>query len=108
MSVVSWNWVIVGVGVGTFMLRVVPFLLQGKFEPSDKFIRFLVLTSLAIAAGIVSKSIVMWKGEFALADQLIKVVSLMLALGLYARFKSVLLSLFSGVLLGALLNMYFG
>lgn len=105
MSVNTWLLVALGAGAGTYVLRAAPFLLIGRYEVGKQGLRFLVYTSLAIAAGIVSKYLVMWKGEFSAVEFAIKLAALMVSLALYARFKNVLLSLFTGVLLAAVLKL---
>ncbi len=107
MSFGDWLIVAFGAGAGTYVLRVSPFLLRDRYAIGRKGLRFLIYSSLAIAAGIVSKSLLMWKGEFNGIELGIKLAALAAALVLYARFKSVLLSLFSGVFLAVALKYFF-
>ncbi len=99
MSLSDWILVALGAGAGTYMLRAVPFVMAGRYEISGRGLKFLTYTSLAFFAGIVSKNLIMWKGEFDPLELGVKLTALVVALGLYSRYKSILLSLFTGVAL---------
>jgi len=97
MSLSGWILVALGAGAGTYMLRSVPFVMAGRYKIGERGLKFLTYTSLAFFAGIVSKGLVMWKGQFDPMELGVKLTALVTALVLYARYKSILLSLFAGV-----------
>ena len=98
MNGIEWTLVIAGAGLGTYALRVTPFLSQRLYRIGQNNLRFLTFVSLAIAAGIVARSIV-FSGES--IDQastlIIKTSAVMIALVLQRLTKNLLVSLFGGV-----------
>lgn len=106
MTLNQWLIVALGAGAGTFVLRAAPFFLAGRYSLEGRALKFLVYTAMSFFAGVVSKSLIMWKGEFDAVELSIKLTALIVALALYARFKNVLLSLFSGVLLAVALKYF--
>jgi len=106
MTLNQWLIVALGAGAGTYVLRSAPFLLTGRYMLGGRALKFLIYTAMSFFAGVVSKSLIMWKGEFDAVELLIKLTALIVALALYARLKSVLLSLFSGVFLAVALKYF--
>jgi len=105
MSATGWLLVALGAGLGTYALRAIPFLLMGRYSIGDKGLKFLVYTAMTLFAGIVSKSLIMWKGPFDPWELAIKLAALLVALGVYKKFRHVLLSLFTGVSLAVILKL---
>lgn len=98
MSAFDWSLVILGAGLGTYLLRVSPFLWEGLRRLGQRYFRFLTYVSLAIAAGIVSRSIVYSGGELGTAGDIgIKVAAVAAALALLKLTRSLPLALFAGV-----------
>ena len=98
MSGLEWALVVIGAGAGTYLLRVSPFLWHSLRRLGQRYFRFLTYVSLAIAAGIVSRSIVYAGGEpGALSDIGIKVMAVAAALALLRATRSLPLALFAGV-----------
>lgn len=108
MTLNQWYIVALGAGAGTFVLRAAPFLLAGRYPLGDRALKFLIYTAMSFFAGVISKSLLMWRGEFDAVELSIKLTALVMALALYARFKNVLLSLFTGVFLAVALKYLFG
>jgi branched-subunit amino acid transport protein len=98
MNGIEWTLVIAGAGLGTYALRVTPFLSHRLYRVGQNNLRFLTYVSLAIAAGIVARSI-MFSGES--IDQastlIVKSAAVMVALALQRFTKNLLVSLFGAV-----------
>lgn len=106
MSALEWLVVVVGAGLGTYLLRVSPFLWESLRRLGQRYFRFLTYVSLAIAAGIVSRSVVYAGGEVGAASDIgIKVLAVAAALGLLRLTRSLPLALFAGVGVAALLKL---
>lgn len=98
MTALDWTLVIAGAGLGTYVLRVSPFLWERLRRLGQRYYRFLTYVSLAIAAGIVSRSIVYGGGELAEAGDIgIKVMAVAAALALLRLTRNLPLALFGGV-----------
>lgn len=98
MSALEWAVVVIGAGAGTYLLRVSPFLWNGLRRLGQRYFRFLTYVSLAIAAGIVSRSIVYAGGELGSPSDIgIKVMAVAAALALLRVTRSLPLALFAGV-----------
>ena len=105
MNGIEWTLVIAGAGLGTYALRVTPFLSQRLYRIGQNNLRFLTYVSLAIAAGIVARSIVFSGDSIDQASTLtIKTAAVMIALVLQRLTKNLLISLFGGVGLAILLR----
>jgi branched-subunit amino acid transport protein len=102
MSALEWTLVIAGAGLGSYLLRVAPFLWEQLRRLGQRYFRLLTYVSLAIAAGIVSRSIVYAGGELASAGDIgIKLAAVAAALAALAATRSLPLALFAGVGLAA-------
>lgn len=98
MSGIEWTIVIAGAGLGTYVLRVTPFLSQRLHALGRNNLRFLTFVSLAIAAGIVARSIAFSGGSVdQVSDIGIKVAAVLAALGLHRLIKNLPIALFFGV-----------
>lgn len=105
MSALDWLIVIAGAGVGTYVLRVTPFLWKHLRRLGEEYFHFLTYVSLAIAAGIVSRSVVYAGGTIGAAGDIgIKVVAVIAALGLLRLTKSLPLALFAGIGIAVLIK----
>lgn len=98
MSALEWTLVVAGAGLGSYLLRVSPFLWERLRRVGQRHFRFLTYVSLAIAAGIVSRSLVYAGGELTFgADFGIKVVAVAAALAAQRLTRNLPLALFAGV-----------
>ena len=105
MSTLQWILVIAGVGGGSYALRVSPFLWERLRRVGERYFRFLSYVSIAIAAGIVSRS-VFYAGD-AIAppsDMGIKVIAIAAAFVFLRLTRIVPLALFAGVGVAVLLK----
>lgn len=108
MTDASWYLAALGVGLGSYLLRISPFIWARCLQWGKDNIAFLTYVSLAIAAGIVSKALFMRGSQIHLdVDTLYKCVAVFCALILYSRKRNLLLCLFSGVGVAVLLKMLF-
>lgn len=97
MSGLEWAIVIAGAGLGTYILRVAPFLSQRLYALGQNNLHFLTFVSLAIAAGIVARSVAFSGGSVDQASDIgIKVVAVLAALGLHRLIKNLPIALFFG------------
>ena len=102
MNGIEWSLVIAGAGLGTYALRVAPFLSERLYRVGQNNLRFLTYVSLAIAAGIVARAIAFSGGSVAsLSDIGIKIVAVLAALGLHRLTRNLPIALFFGVGLAA-------
>lgn len=108
MSGAQWAAVAVGAGLGTYLLRITPFLLDPGVEMPRRIRDFLVYTSLAIAAGIVAKALMAPGEAFSVADTAIRLAALGVALGLFVWRRNILLSLMTAVVMAAAIKAAIG
>lgn len=108
MSGAQWAAVAVGAGLGTYLLRITPFLLGPGMEMPRRVRDFLVYTSLAIAAGIVAKALTAPGEGFNFPDTSIRLAALGVALGLFAWRRNILISLMTAVAMAAALKAVLG
>ena len=88
MTEASWYVAILAVGLGSYMLRVAPFIWSRCLEWGKNNVVFLTCVSLAIAAGIVSKALFMQGSQIHLnIDTLFKCIAVVFALILYRKKK---------------------
>jgi branched-subunit amino acid transport protein len=107
MSGLDWVLVILGAGAGTYLLRVSPFLWKRLRKLGQEYFHFLTYVSLAIAAGIVSRSIAYSGGRIGDAGDIgIKVLAVLAALGLLRLTKSLPLALFAGIGIAVLIKSF--
>ena len=108
MTETSWYAAAVAVGLGSYLLRISPFIWARCLQWGKDNVAFLTYVSLAIAAGIVSKALFMQGSSIQLdADTLFKCIAVASALLLYSRVKNLLLCLFAGVGVAVLLKAIF-
>ena len=105
MSTLDWILVVAGVAGGSYALRVSPFLSERLRRVGEKHFRFLSYVSIAIAAGIVSRSIA-YAGDAIAApsDMGIKVIAILAAFGFLKLTRIVPVALFAGVGLAVFLK----
>lgn len=98
MTTAHWWWVLLGAGLGTYVLRAAPFVWERLYRLGRDNMRFLTFVSFAIAAGIVSRSVMLSRGEIAPAEDVgIKLAAVAVALVLQRLTRNVALALFAGV-----------
>ncbi len=97
MTNLEWLIAVGGAAAGTYVLRAAPFLWAPLREAGRKYADFLSYVSFAIAAGIVSKAMLLQEGRFALGPETyIKFAGLAVALGVYRGTRNIPLALFLG------------
>lgn len=105
MSASEWMLIVLGAWAGSYALRIAPFLSRQLYDLGRENLRFLTYVTFAIAAGIVSKSIVFSAGtQIAVGDSAIKLTAVLAALGLYKVLGNLPIALFSGAGLAVLLK----
>jgi len=105
MTALHWWLVILGAGLGTYALRAAPFLSERLNRIGQENMRFLTDVSLAIAAGIVSRSIVLAGDSIAApSDIAIKIAAVLGAYAVYRLVRNLPTALFGGVGLAVLLK----
>ena len=105
MTEMQWAVVIAGAGLGTYALRVAPFLSERLYRVGQKNLRFLTYVSFAIAAGIVSHSIVFSAGAISnLGAIAIKVAAVLAAMLFYRFVRNMALAVFFGAGVAVLLK----
>ena len=107
MSTLAWLLVIAGVGGGSYALRVSPFLSERLRRLGERHFRFLSYVSIAIAAGIVSRSVA-YAGD-AIAppsDMGIKAIAILAAFVFLRVTRIVPVALFAGVGVAVLLKAF--
>lgn len=107
MTDLGWVLVVGGVAAGTYALRVAPFISERLRRVGERHFRFLSHVSIAIAAGIVSRSVVYAGGEIGAAlDIGIKVAAVVVALVFLRVTRMVPIALFAGVGVAVLLKSF--
>ena len=98
MTGAEWSLAVLGAGLGTYFLRVAPFTFEWLRSLGERYLHFLTYVSFAIAAGIVSKSLLVVNGEIHTNTEfLIKLAAVASAL-IFQRFlKNMPAALFAGV-----------
>ncbi len=105
MTSTQWALVIAATGLGTYALRAAPFLSRRLYRLGQDNLRFMTYVSFAVAAGIVSRSIVFTGGNIGAPSEMsIKVAAVAAALLLYRLVKNVPVALFLGAGLAVLLK----
>ena len=98
MNTLEWTLVIVGAGLGSYALRVAPFLSHRLYRLGQQNLRFLTYASLAIAAGIVARSIMFSGGSLDTASTIAaKITAVLAALALFRVVRNLPIALFAGV-----------
>lgn len=94
---IQWFIAIGGAAAGTYILRAAPFLWTPLRDLGARYVDFLTYVSFAIAAGIVSKALLLDGGRLVMGmDTYIKFVGLAVALGSYRWIRNIPLALFVG------------
>ena len=105
MTTYHWLLVIVGAGIGTYILRAAPFVSERLRRLGQDNFKFLSYVSFAIAAGIVARALIYRGGELnAPGDMGVKIGAVVVALVLLRLTRSVPLALFTGAGIGVLLK----
>jgi len=100
MSGSGWALAILGAGLGTYFLRVAPFALNSLRHLGERYLHFLTYVSFAIAAGIISKALLVSGGSIQFdVDLFIKLAALATAILLQRIFRNLPTALFAGVAL---------
>jgi len=109
MTDLEWLIAVCGAAAGTYILRAAPLLWQPLREFGRRYIDFLTYVSLAIAAGIVSKALLLQGDRLPLdAETYLKFAGVLIALGLYRWIPNVPLALFTGAGCAVVLRWWFG
>ena len=107
MSNLDWLVVVAAVAGGSYALRVSPFVSERLRGVGEKYFRFLSYVSIAIAAGIVSRSVA-YGGDAIAAprDVAIKAIAILGALALLRVTRILPVALFAGVGVAVLLKAF--
>lgn len=98
MTELQWTAAAIGAGLGTYILRVAPFLYPACRDFGRRHLRGLTYISFAVASGIVSRAIFLSGGELTFGrGAWIKVLAVVLALVLYRRLRNMPVALFTAV-----------
>ncbi|MDH3637195.1 MAG: AzlD domain-containing protein [Gammaproteobacteria bacterium] len=98
MTEVQWLYAITGVAALTYLLRAAPLLWRRLRIIGERNVAFLSYVSFAIAAGIVSKAVLIDAGRWAAPDDVIvKGLAVLAAIGLHRFFHRLPVALFGGV-----------
>ena len=108
MTEIQWIAVAALAGGLTWLIRAAPFVLAGWREITGPLKDFLVYTSLAIIAGIISKAMLSLQAGEGVETVGIKLACLLAALGLFRWSGNVVFAVFSAVGLAAALKMAIG
>jgi len=105
MTGTQWLYAIIGVAAATYCLRAAPLLWRRLRVIGARNIAFLSYVSFAIAAGIVSKAVVVDGGHWAApADVIVKGLAVLTGVALFRIVRQLPLALFGGVGLAVLLK----
>lgn len=108
MTGLEWGLAVVGAGAGTYLLRVAPFAIRSLRNLGERYLHFLTYVSFAVAAGIVSKSLLVSGGTIKFdGELLIKLTALLCALLFYRILRNVPAALFGGVAVAVLLKWFY-
>ncbi len=109
MTDLQWFIAIGGAAAGTYVLRAAPFLWTPLRDVGRRYVDFLTYVSFAIAAGIVSKALLLDGNQLVLGtDTYIKFAGLGVALAFYRRIRNIPLALFVGAGSAVLMRWLFG
>lgn len=97
MTDLQWLFAIGGAAAGTYVLRAAPFLWTPLRDVGRRYVDFLTYVSFAIAAGIVSKALLLDGSRLIWGtDTYVKFAGLAVALVFYRRMRNIPLALFVG------------
>ncbi len=109
MSQAQWLWAIAAVAVASYLLRVAPLLWRRLHAIAGRNVVFLSYIAFAIAAGIVSKAVVIERGGLAAPDVLaVKFAAVLAAIAVFRLAGHLPLALFAGVTVAVLLKAWAG
>lgn len=101
----GWLLAVLFAGLGTYLLRVAPFVWPPLYALGRRHARFLTCVSFAIAAGIVSKAVFMRQGTVVFdRSTAIQIVAIAFAVGIHRWVRNVPVALFAGVTFAVLLK----
>jgi len=89
--------VIAGVAIGTFLLRVTPFVVRRNVKLPPAVLEWMIFVSIGVTAGLVSKAMFVRDSAVYLEDLPVQAVALLVASLLQKKYDHILLSLVSGV-----------
>lgn len=99
--------ILIGViAIGTFALRIVPFIIGKRVKFPPFFLEWLIFISLGVTAGMVSKSLFIRNGVFYFDDLAVQLTAVIIAGLLHWKMRNVLLSLFSGIAAATLMKYF--
>jgi len=96
--------VIAGVAAGTFAVRSLPFIIGRRIKFPPLFLDWLILMSLGIIAGLVSKSLFTQNSLIALGGFHIKFIAILIAAAVQKKWNKILLSLLTAVSVATLIK----
>lgn len=106
MTDASWLLAVLFTGLGTYALRVAPFVWQPLFALGKRHARFLTCVSFAIAAGIVAKAVFIRHDGLVIDGMtLLQIIAIAFAVGMHRVTRNLPVALFSGVLFAVLLKL---
>jgi len=104
-----WITIIIGAALGTYVVRAAPLLWRPLSHVGDRYVHLLTYISFAIAAGIVSKALVVADARIAIdSDVAIKAAALAVALVIQRWVKNVPVALFAGIGVAVLIKWFVG
>ncbi|MCG6872956.1 MAG: AzlD domain-containing protein [Gammaproteobacteria bacterium] len=109
MGLNEWLIALAGVFAGSYALRAAPFLWAGFRRVGERNLHFLTYTSFAIAAGIVSKALLVSAGAWVgWQDFAIRSVAVVFSVLMLRSWRNVPVALFAGVGFAVLLKALVG
>lgn len=91
-------WLVIGVaGAGTFALRVIPFLAHGRVETPPALARLLRFVPAASLAALVIPGSILVNANGSYHAELPRILALAIAVGVAAKWRNVVLTLFVGM-----------
>jgi branched-subunit amino acid transport protein len=103
MSELQWTVVVLGAGLGTYLLRAAPFLWKRLLRFWRVYVRPLTYVSFAVAAGIISRAIFVSAGHLSFGTAAwVKVLAVAAAIAIYRTTRNMPVSLFSAVAIAVL------
>lgn len=98
MSDAQWVAVVLGAGLGTYLLRAAPFLWSAFLKLGRAYVRPLTYISFAVAAGIISRAVFVSGEHFSVGPKAwVKVLAVAAAVVIYRVTRNMPVALFSAV-----------
>lgn len=104
MDALSGLIVIVGVGLGSYLIRAIPFFIGRKFRFPSAMLNWLIYISLGITAGLVSKSLFIRDSQISFDNLVINITAITVAGLMQFKWGNTLLSLGAGILAAVFLK----